>query len=132
MALQYSVAVNNGRLDSVETTIGISAKLRIFTGAAPANAAAVATGTLIVEMALASDWMAAAATGSKLKAGTWSGTATAGGVAGYFRILDSTGTTTGLQGTAGMTGTDMLLDNSNIAINQAVTVTAFTLNAANT
>jgi hypothetical protein len=40
MALQYSVTVRNARLDVVESTIGVSAILKIRTGAAPANCAA--------------------------------------------------------------------------------------------
>jgi len=132
MALQYSIAVNNARLDAIETTISTSAKLRIYTGSAPANCAAAATGTLLVEMALPSDWMAAASSASKAKSGTWSGTASGTGTAGYFRIVDSAGSTTGLQGTAGMSGTDLILDNSSIATSQVVTVNSFTLNSANT
>lgn len=132
MALQYSVAVNNARLDAVESTTGTAAKLRIYTGTAPTNTAAAATGTMLVEITLPSDWMNAASTGSKTKLGTWSGNAAAGGTAGYFRILDSSGSFTHIQGTAGMSGTDMILDNSNIAVNQTVTVNTFSLTAANT
>ena len=132
MALQYSIAVNNARLDAIETTIGASAKLRIYTGSAPANAATAASGTLLVEMALPSDWMVAASSASKAKAGTWSGTASGTGVAGYFRIVDNGGTNTGLQGTSGMSGTDLILDNSSIASTQVVTISGFTLNSANT
>jgi hypothetical protein len=132
MALQYSVSVNNARLDSIETTIGTSAKLRIYTGSAPANCAAAATGTLLVEMALPSDWMAAASGASKVKAGTWTGTASGTGVGGYFRIVDNAGSVTGLQGTCGMSGTDLILNNSNIATSQAVTVDSFSLSTGNT
>ena len=132
MALQYSVAVNNARLDAVETATGASAKLRIYTGAAPANCAAAATGTLLVDMALPADWMSAASAGSKAKLGTWSGTGVAAGTAGYFRIVDNAGTTAHLQGTCGIGTGDLQLDNTNIAISQAVTVNTFTLNAANT
>jgi hypothetical protein len=132
MALQYSVSVNNARLDSIETTIGTSAKLRIYTGSAPANCAAAATGTLLVEMALPSDWMAAASGASKVKAGTWTGTASGTGVGGYFRIVDNAGSVTGLQGTAGMSGTDLILNNSNIATSQVVTVDTFSLSTGNT
>ena len=132
MALQYSVAVNNARLDAVETTIGATAKLRIYTGAAPANCAAAATGTLLVDMTLPADWMAAASSGSKAKSGTWSGTGVAAGTAGYFRIVDNAGTTTHVQGTCGIGTGDLQLDNTNIAISQTVTVNTFTLNAANT
>lgn len=131
MALQYSTPVNNARLDAVEATIGASALLRIYSGAAPANTAAAATGTLIASLMLPADWMSAAAANSKAKVGTWAGTAAATGVAGYFRITDTTGTAVGLQGTAGMSGTDLILDNNNITATQSITVTAFTLNAAN-
>jgi hypothetical protein len=132
MALQYSVAVNNARLDAVETTAGASAKLRILSGSAPANCAAAETGTLLCEIALPADWMAAASSGSKAKSGTWSGTGAAGGVAGYFRIVDNAGTTCHLQGTCGQGSGDLSLDNTNIAVSQAVTVNTFTLTAANT
>ena len=132
MAMQYSVAVNNARLDSIETTIGASAKLRIYTGSVPANCAAAATGTLLVEIALPSDWMNAASAASKTKLGTWQAAASGTGTAGYFRIVDNAGTTTGIQGTAGMSGTDLILNNSAIAVSQSVEVTAFTLNTGNT
>lgn len=132
MALQYSIATNNARLDSIETTAGASAKLRVYTGTAPANCAAAATGTLLVDIALPADWMNAASAASKTKLGTWTGTAATTGTAGYFRIVDNAGTTCHIQGTAGMSGTDLILDNSSIATAQSVTVNTFTLNAANT
>jgi len=52
MALQYSVDVRNAQLDAVETTIGASPLLRIFTGSSPANCAAASTDTMLVEFAL--------------------------------------------------------------------------------
>jgi hypothetical protein len=132
MALQYGITTNNARLDAIETSIGTAAKLRIYTGSAPANCAAAATGTLLIEIALPSDWMNAASSASKTKLGTWSGTASGTGTSGYFRIVDNAGTTTGIQGTAGMSGTDLILDNSSIATTQTVTINSFTLNAVNT
>lgn len=132
MALQYSAAANNARLDAVETAIGTSAKLRIYTGAPPANCAAAATGTLLAEITLPSDWMAAAAAGSKGKSGTWSGAASAAGTAGYFRIVDNAGTTAHIQGTCGQGTGDLSFDNAVIANGQTITVNGFTLSAANT
>lgn len=69
--MQYSVTVNNARLDAVETTVGASAVLKIRTGAAPANCAAADTGTVLATANLPADWMAAAASASKAKLGTW-------------------------------------------------------------
>jgi len=132
MALQYSVGIQNARLDAVESTAGTAVKLRLYTGSAPANCAASETGTLLVEMTLPSDWMNAASSGSKTKLGTWSGTAAATGAAAHFRIYDSAGTTCHVQGTAGTSGTDMILDNTSIASGQTVTANTFTLNAGNT
>lgn len=137
MAIQYSVTLRNNQLDQIESTTGTSAKLRLYSGSAPADCAAAATGTLLVDMALPSDWMAAASSGSKAKTGTWSGTGTAGAgsgtSAGYFRITDSAGTTAHMQGTVTITGGggDMTLDNPNIATGQSVTVNTFSITAGN-
>lgn len=132
MAIQYSVAVNNAKLDAIETTAGTSVLLKVYTGAAPANCAAAATGTLLATLTLPSDWMNAASSASKTKLGTWSGTAGAAGTCGYFRIWDSAGTTTHIQGTIAASAADMIVDNAVFANGQTFTVNTFTLNSANT
>jgi hypothetical protein len=132
MAIQFSVAVRNGRLDSFETTVGTSPTLEIRSGSAPANCAAAATGTLLASMALPSDFMAAASAGAKAIAGTWQdASADATGTAGYFRI--NQGGTCHMQGTvtASGGGGDMIIDNVSIASGQQVNVTAFTLTDGN-
>ncbi len=134
MAIQLSTAVRNARLDTVESTIGATAILRIRTGAAPANCAATDTGTVLAELTLPSDWMAAASGGSKAKSGTWQDTsANAAGTAEHFRIYDSGGTVCGLQGTVTITGGggDLTLDNTSIGVGQNVTITGFTLTDGN-
>lgn len=131
MAIQYSTTIRNNQLDQVESTAGTAALFRIYTGSAPADCATAATGTKLLELSLPSDWMAAAASGSKAKSGTWSGAAVAGGTAGYFRIYDSGGTTCHVQGTCGQGSGDCSLDNTNIANGQTVTVNTFTISAGN-
>ncbi len=133
MAIQLSVAARNARLDSFETVAGTSAKLQIRTGAQPANCAAAASGTLLAELTLPSDWMAAASAGAKALAGSWSGTGAAAGTAAHFRIVDNAGTTCHMQGSVTATGGggDMTLDNTSIAASQAVQVTSFTLTDGN-
>lgn len=130
MTLQYSVAVNNAKLDQIEATIGTAPLLKLYTGSIPANPAAAATGTLLATLTLPSDWMAAAASASKAKAGTWSGTASASGTCGYCRIYDSTGTNCGIQGTAGISSGDFQFDNTNISTSQSVSCTTFTISVA--
>ena len=134
MAVQLSVAVRNARLDAIETSIGTSAVLKIRTGAAPANCATADSGTVLATLNLPSDWMAAAASGSKAKSGTWEDlTADNTGTAAHFRVYASDGTTCGIQGTVTATGGggDMTLDNTSIASGQAVSITTFTLTDAN-
>ncbi|MCE3262626.1 MAG: uncharacterized protein K0R43_1705 [Pseudoduganella sp.] len=128
MALQYSVAVNNARLDQVEAIIGTSPKLRIFSGSAPANCAAADTGTLLAELSLPSDWMAAAASSSKALAGSWTGTASAGSSTAptHFRITNTAGSAVGMQGSAGVGSGDLQV-NGSITNGQTVTVTSFNL-----
>lgn len=132
MALQYSVTLRNAQLDAIETTASTTPILRIYTGTQPSTCADAATGTLLAELTLPSDWMAAASSGSKAKSGTWEdASANATGTAGYFRVLESTGTTTHIQGTCGIGTGDLQLDNTSIASGQKVTITTFTINAGN-
>lgn len=134
MAIQLSTTVRNARLDSIESTVGVSAILRIRTGAQPADCGTADSGTVLAELTLPSDWMAAAASGSKAKSGTWEdAAANADGTAGHFRIYDSAGTTCHLQGsvTATSGGGDLELNNTSIATGQTVTITSFTLTDGN-
>lgn len=134
MAIQFSVAVRNARLDAIETAIGANPIMRIRTGAPPASCATADSGTVLATLNLPSDWMAAAASGSKSMLGTWQDAAAdASGIAGHFRIYDSTGTTCHLQGTVTATGGggDLQVDNVNFATGQQFTVTSFTLTDGN-
>lgn len=132
MALQYSVALRNAQLDAIETVIGASPTLEIRSGAAPANTAAADAGTLLAEFTLPSDWMAAAASGSKgIAGGPWTeASANAGGTAAHFRIKASGGTVH-MQGSVGQGTGDLQLDNTTIVAGQQVNITAFTISAGN-
>jgi hypothetical protein len=134
MTMQYSVAVRNARLDVVEITIGTTPILQVRSGAPPVNCATADSGTVLATVNLPSDWMTAASGGTKSKSGTWQDlSADAAGIAGHFRIKDSTGTTAHMQGTCTITGGggDMILDNTNFAIGQVFTVVNFSLTAGN-
>lgn len=134
MAIQLSTAVRNARLDTVESTIGTSAVLKIRSGAAPADVATADSGTVLATLTLPSDWMAAASGGSKAKAGTWEDTsADATGTAEHFRVYASDGTTAHIQGTVTGTGGggDMEVQNTSFTSGQAFTITTFTITDAN-
>lgn len=134
MALQFSTAVRNARLDAFETAAGASAIIKFRTGAAPANCGTADSGTALATLNLPADWMNAASGGTKTKLGTWEDTsADAAGTVGHFRLYASDGTTCHAQGTVTATGGggDLTLDNVVLASGQQVTVTAFTLTEAN-
>ena len=115
MTIQKSTVVRDAKNDIEETTIGTAPLLIFRTGSPPANCAAADSGTLLASSALPSDWLSNSSAGTKSKLGTWSGTSSAAGTVGHFRIKDSTGTTTHIQGT----------------VFQAVPLTTSALTAAN-
>lgn len=132
--MQYSVTLRNNQLNQIESTAGAAPILRMFTGAIPANCAAASTGTLLAEMTLPSDWMAAASAGSVSKLGTWEDlSANDDGTLGYFRIFDSTGTTCHIQGNITLTGGggDMIVDNTSVLTGQTISVSTFSIGAGN-
>jgi hypothetical protein len=133
MAVQLSVAVRNARLDQIESTIGATAKLYLFSGAVPVNCAAADPSGLLATLTLPADWMNDAATGSKTLKGVWTGTGSGAGVAASFRIKDNAGSVVGIQGTVTLTsgGGDLTLDNTNIAVAQVINITTFTLTDSN-
>ena len=89
MANQFSDTLRNAMLDAYETTIGGSAVLQIRSGPPPADTDTADSGTLLVSCSLPADPMAAAASGSKAKSGTWEDTsADATGRGAHFRIKD--------------------------------------------
>lgn len=134
MALQFSTTVRNARLDAIESTIGVSAVLKIRTGAAPADCAQADSGTVLATLNLPSDWMAAASGGTKAKSGTWQdASADAAGTAAHFRLYASDGTTVHAQGTVTATGGggDLTVDNVVFAAGQSFTITSFTITEGN-
>lgn len=124
MTVQLSTTVRNAMADQYETTIGASPTLEMRSGAPPATCATADSGTLLVSMALPSDWMGAAASGVKSLLGTWQANASATGTLGHYRIKQ--GATCHEQGTVAASGADINVDNVSVASGQQVTITAKT------
>ncbi len=138
MTISYSNAVKNAKLDAIETVISTSPELRIYDNSVPANASAsLGSAVLLASGTLPSDWLAAASSGAKAKAGTWTLTGQAGAGTGtvgtFFRIYDAAGPTSQIQGTFGVTGggADLTADNASIANLQVVTVSTFVITSGN-
>lgn len=137
MAIQLKDTIRNARLDTIESTTGASAALRVYTGAQPSDCTQANSGTLLVEIALPADWMAAANAGAKAKTATaWSASASGGSAAtpGHFRIYNSQatldGTTCVVQGSCGIGSGDISF-NGTITSGQTVTISSFTLTDGN-
>lgn len=103
MVTQLSTTGRNAMGDALQTHIGTSPDLNIYSGTQPANCAAAATGTLLATGALPATYFAAASGGTKALSGSWAYTGQAGAGAGtapgYYRLVKSG--TCHMQGTCG-------------------------------
>ena len=134
MTVQYSDVVKNAKLDAWETAIGVSAVLKIRTGAQPATPGTADSGTVLASMTLPSDWMNPASGGTKTKLGTWQDlVADNTGTGAHYRIYASDGTTCHEQGSYTLTGGggDMTGDSTSFTAGQSVTITGFTKTSGN-
>lgn len=136
--MKYAESIRNAQLNAIETDVGTAPILRIYDDAVPANvAASLGSATLLAEGTLPSDWLAAASSGAKAKAGTWTLTGQAGAGTGtvgtFWRVYASDGTTPKMQGTFSVTGGggEMTADNASIANSQVITVNTFQITAGN-
>lgn len=100
--------------------------LKVFSGAEPANVAAADPTGLLCTITLPAPCLTESA-GATAIAGTWSASASAPGTGASFRMYDGAGNAH-IQGNV---TTDLVLNNTNIALAQTVTVTQFTVTAAN-
>ena len=134
MTIQLSIAARNARLDAIETTAGVSAVVKLRTGAQPATCATADSGTALASFNLAADWASNAASGTKTFTGMpVSTTGLAAGSMAHYRLYDVTGTTCHMQGTITATGGggDMTVDNVVVAVGQTVNITGWTITDGN-
>jgi hypothetical protein len=132
MAVQLSTTLRNARLDVIESHIGTSAVLKIRTGAQPGSVATADSGTVVATLNLPSDWMGAAANGTKALAGSWAdATADNSGTAAHWRLYASDGTTCHAQGSVSTSGADLNVDSVNFSSGQSFTITSWVFTDGN-
>lgn len=134
MAIRTSYAFAAAALDAgVALFDGATGEIRIFTGSAPATCEATATGTQLAVVDLQDPAFGAAADQNPNAQVTLQGVPLSDnsiddtGTAGYFRILESNGTTCHVQGTVGTSGTDMIVDTTAFQIGATFTISSLTL-----
>lgn len=132
MSLQFDTTDRNAWLTSLNTNLGASAVLNIYTGTPPASCAASATGTLLSNgvRGNASGWGSVTA-GVLTAAAISSDMNTVGtGVAGYFRWLDAS-TNVRMQGTVTINGNggDLTMNSTVITAGDTIAIAGWTITA---
>ncbi len=125
MTIDCNNLLSNALLDRFDTEFPAGAILELRTGAPPGSENA-AGGSLLCSVTLPATPWAAAASGSKAKNGTWSGTGSAAGNVGHYRLRNA-GDTRRIEGLVTVTGGggDATVDTVAITVSGAVTVTSF-------
>ena len=129
MAAGYAAALRNAQLDAITAFAGNGALLRIYDGTRPATGGAATT--LLVEFTLGTPFAPGAAAGVLSPTLPADDTGVAVGTATWFRVVKADGTTHVLDGSAGTSGTDMILNTASISIGLTVSVTAWTITRGN-
>lgn len=125
MALEISDTLRTSMADAIVTFAGTSALLRIYDGTRPSKGGTATT--LLAELTCASTLGTTSAGVLTLNSVTQDSSANATGVATWFRIVKSDGTTHVLDGSVGTSGADLNLTTTSITSGQPVQVTSGTI-----
>ncbi|WP_099021261.1 hypothetical protein [Mycolicibacterium palauense] len=111
---------------------GSAAVIEIYSGAAPANADASQTGTLLASLtcqATAFSGLTDTGTGARATFAsiTADASADATGTAGYFRIKTQTGGSAVFQGTVGTSSADLIMNTTSITAGSTVSISSATI-----
>ena len=133
--LKYSAALKNAQQNAITTTLGASALLNIYSGTQPASPDTAITSQVLLATLTCNATFAPAASGGVLTLNAISnGTGTAGAAGGttatWYRLTTSGGTAH-IDGTVGISASDLNLNNTSIATGQTVSVTSSTYTNAN-
>lgn len=129
MAIQYSLASRTSQMSQLNTTIGINAVIKIFSGAPPANCGTTDSGTLLVTFAGNASQFGVAASQVLTASEVASAVAGNSGTAGYFRIYPAAASATNaiVQGTVAASAADMIVTNVSIASGQTCNFSSLTI-----
>ncbi len=127
--LKIAAATRNAELDAITTAIGSSGVIKLYDGSRPATCGTATTllGTMALSATAAPGASAGVLTFSAI---TNDSSADATSTATWFRVQTSGGTCI-LDGTAGTSATDMILNTAAIVTGAAISVSSFTITAGN-
>lgn len=123
-----AAAARNAALDTLNTTIGASGKLRVYSGTQPATADAALSGnTLLADLALSATAFGAASGGTvTINTVTADASADNTGTASWATITKADGTTRIIDGSCATSAADFIIDNTSIVAGQNVSCTTYT------
>lgn len=130
--VQYDVAIRNAIIDAIVAEIGDAAILRYYSGGAPANPAAAASGILLAHLTCGTPFAPPAVNGATTaNPVTQQDTPDAQGIIGHFRIYKAGGINCVCQGTVGTigSGADIEVNTQTTANGVPVMVSGITLTA---
>jgi hypothetical protein len=128
--LKYSNGTRDAQQQGLITYAGTGAIINIYQGTQPANANTAISGqTLLVQLVVAGSF-GTDSNGTITLGTVTNGVAVATGTAQFFRITTSTGSVV-MDGTVGLTGCDMNLNNTSIDTTQVVSISSGTIIRAN-
>lgn len=130
MALKYSTTVRTNRMSQLNADLGNSAVIKLVTGTRPANVAAPLTGNVVATFICNATTFGSVANGVLTANPIANTIANAAGVVTHFRAYKFDGSTGIIDGDVSTSGSDLNLDNNNIASGQTVSVTSFVITAA--
>lgn len=132
MTMGYLTALINNQLDEIATLVDAGAgagKIRIYDGTQPATGGTVTTQ--LAELVMSDPAFAAAAaavlTANSINDDT---SADAASTATWFRVVDSNDVFV-MDGTAGTSGTDLILNTDVFSVGLNVSISAFTITGGN-
>lgn len=133
--LKYSAALKNAQQNAITSTLGANAVLELYSGSQPASPDTAVSSQVLLASLTCNATFAPAASGGVLTLnaianGTGTAGAGAGTVATWYRLRTSGGTAH-IDGTVGISGADLNINNTNIATGQTVSVTSSTYTNAN-
>jgi hypothetical protein len=87
MAFQYSSTLRTNQVGQIQSTVGSSGVVKIFSGAEPANCAAADPSGLLATITLPATFLTSAS-GATTISGSWTTNASGAGTAASFRMYD--------------------------------------------
>lgn len=124
----YNTTLRNARQDAITTAVGNAGKLQIYNGTKPA-AGGTAT-TKLAEFTLASPFAPGASSAVLSPTLPSSTTGLADSTATWFRVTTSAGAWV-IDGTAGTSGTELVLNTATISTGLTVSVASWTITGGN-